>query len=179
MDGVGVRKQREGNAFQQAKTPNLDKLFEQDFAKLKASGPAVGLPQGYTGNSEVGHLHLGSERTIPQRLQRINQAIQKNQLREKTALKNTLEEAEAKQKPIHLAGIISDGGIHGHIQHLEALLEITSEYDIPKVWIHCFTDGRDVDPKSAKEYISQIEEWTKEYDTGEIATVIVLQHGQG
>ena len=172
MDGVGIEEQREGNAFKQAETPNLDQLFENHFAKLKASGPAVGLPQGYTGNSEVGHLHLGAGRTIPQRLKRINQAIENQELREKTALKNTLEQAEENQEPVHLAGIISDGGIHGHIQHLKALLEISSEYDIPKVWIHAFTDGRDVEPKSAEKYLSQIQNWTKEYENAEIATII-------
>jgi len=171
MDGVGLRKQTEGNAFKQADTPNIGKLMAKNgFAKLDASGPAVGLPEGYTGNSEVGHLHLGAGRKIDQRLTRINEAIEENKLQEKQALKEALQRAERNNSTVHLAGIISDGGIHGHIQHLKALLEISSDYDV-EVRIHCFTDGRDVDPKSAEKFLGQIEEWTEEYG-GEIATVM-------
>ena len=171
MDGVGLREETEGNAFKQATTPNLDRLMEQEgYAELEASGPTVGLPEGYTGNSEVGHLHLGAGRTIPQRLTRINQSIENSELQKKKALRQALEKAEEENSTVHFAGIISDGGIHGHIDHLEALLEIASDYDV-EVEIHCFTDGRDVDPKSAEKYISQIEEWTQEY-TGRIATVM-------
>ena len=171
MDGVGLRKETEGNAFKQADTPNLGKLMARNgFAKLEASGPAVGLPEGYTGNSEVGHLHLGAGRKIDQRLKRINNAIENDELREKEALKNSLERAEENNTTVHLAGIISDGGIHGHIDHLKALLEISSNYDVD-VKVHCFTDGRDVSPKSAENFISQIEGWTEQY-VGQIATVM-------
>jgi 2,3-bisphosphoglycerate-independent phosphoglycerate mutase len=171
MDGVGLRKETEGNAFKQADTPNLGRLMaKQGFAKLEASGPAVGLPEGYTGNSEVGHLHLGAGRKIPQRLTRINEAIGKKELRKKEALKQALDRAEDNGTTVHFAGIISDGGIHGHLDHLKALLEISSEYDV-KVKIHCFTDGRDVAPKSAEKFLGQIEEWTEEFG-GEIATVM-------
>jgi len=171
MDGIGLREGTEGNAFKQASTPNLGKLMSRNgFQKLEASGPAVGLPEGYTGNSEVGHLHLGAGRTIPQRLTRINKAIDNKELREKEALKNSLETAEEENQTVHLAGIISDGGIHGHIDHLKALMEISSEYDV-EVEIHCFTDGRDVDPKSAEKYLEQIEDWTERYG-GNIATVM-------
>ena len=171
MDGVGLREETEGNAFKQADTPNLGRIMARNgFAKLEASGPAVGLPEGYTGNSEVGHLHLGAGRRIDQRLKRINQAIEKNQLEEKQTLKKSLERAEKNNSTVHFAGIISDGGIHGHIDHLKALMEITSDYDV-KIKIHCFTDGRDVSPKSAESFISQIEGWTEKYG-GEIATVM-------
>jgi 2,3-bisphosphoglycerate-independent phosphoglycerate mutase len=171
IDGLGLREETEGNAFKKAGTPNLGKLMAREgFEKLEASGEAVGLPQGYTGNSEVGHLHLGAGRRFPQRLTRINQAIEKDELREKKPLKESLETAEKRDSVIHLAGIISDGGIHGHIDHLEALLEICSTYDV-EVKIHCFTDGRDVDPKSAGKYLEMIEEWISEH-CGEIATVM-------
>ena len=171
MDGVGLREETEGNALKQADTPNLGKLMARNgFQKLEASGPAVGLPEGYTGNSEVGHLHLGAGRKIPQRLTRINQAVENNELRQKDALKNSLEKAEENNSTVHLAGIISDGGIHGHIQHLKALLEIASSYDVD-VEIHCFTDGRDVAPKSAEKFLDRIEKWTQKFG-GEIATVI-------
>lgn len=171
MDGVGLREQEEANAFKQADTPNLDSSMEQGYAELEASGPAVGLPEGYTGNSEVGHLHLGAGRCIPQRLKRINESIENGELEQKEALKDSLERAEENNTAVHFAGIISDGGIHGHIDHLKALLEITSNYDIEDVYIHCFTDGRDVDPKSAKQYLLKIEEWCQDCDA-EIATVM-------
>lgn len=171
MDGVGLRKETEGNAFKQADTPNLGKLMaRKGFAKLEASGPAVGLPKGFTGNSEVGHLHLGAGRRINQRLTRINEAIENDKLKEKEALKNALERAEGNDTTVHFAGIISDGGIHGHIDHLKALLEIASDYDV-EVKVHCFTDGRDVSPKSADKYLDQIEDWISEYG-GEVATVM-------
>jgi 2,3-bisphosphoglycerate-independent phosphoglycerate mutase len=171
IDGVGLRKQTEGNAFKQADTPNLGKLMaRQGFTKLEASGPAVGLPQGYTGNSEVGHLHLGAGRKIPQRLTRINQSIENQELRQKEPLKNALETAEKENQTVHLAGIISDGGIHGHIQHLKALLKISSNYNV-EIKIHCFTDGRDVPPKSAEKYLNQIQKWAEKHG-GEIATII-------
>lgn len=171
IDGFGLRDEKEGNAFLQANTPNIDSLMDDyGYQKLEASGPAVGLPEGYTGNSEVGHLHIGAGRVIPQRLSRINEAIEKDELRDKDALKSAFERAEEKNSAVHLAGIISDGGIHGHIDHLKALLEISSGYDVD-VEIHCFTDGRDVSPKSAEKYLSQIEAWTEEHG-GDIATVM-------
>jgi len=172
MDGVGLREETEGNAFKQADTPNLDKLMNENrYAELEASGPAVGLPEGFTGNSEVGHLHLGAGRTIPQRLTRIDNAIENNELKQKKALQQALERAEQNNTAVHLAGIISDGGIHGHLNHLKALLQTCSEHDIEEVYIHCFTDGRDVSPKSAEKYIEQIEDWTEKY-TGEIASIM-------
>jgi 2,3-bisphosphoglycerate-independent phosphoglycerate mutase len=171
MDGVGLRDEKQGNAFAQAETPNLDRLMEEEgYAELEASGTAVGLPEGYQGNSEVGHLHLGAGRRIPQRLERINNAIETGELEEKEALRNALERAEEKNSAVHFAGIISDGGIHGHIDHLKALLEIASGYDV-EVNTHCFTDGRDVDPKSAEKFISQIEDWTEEFG-GEIVSIM-------
>lgn len=170
MDGVGLREETEGNAFKQADTPNLGRLMARNgFAKLEASGPAVGLPEGYTGNSEVGHLHLGAGRRIDQRLKRINNTIENNELREKEALKNSLERAEENNSAVHIAGIISDGGIHGHTDHLKALMEISGEYDV-EVKIHCFTDGRDVAPKSAEKFLEKIEGWTEEFG-GEIASI--------
>jgi 2,3-bisphosphoglycerate-independent phosphoglycerate mutase len=170
MDGVGLRDAEEGNAFKQATTPNLDALMNKGFASLEASGPAVGLPEGYSGNSEVGHLHLGAGRRIMQRLSRINNTIDENKLREKEALANAFERAEENNADVHLAGIISDGGIHGHMNHLEALMDIAKDYNV-EVKIHCFTDGRDVAPKSAARFLKQIQDWCNMYG-GEIASVI-------
>ncbi len=171
IDGLGLREETQGNTFKQADTPTLDHLMEEyGYQELEASGPAAGLPEGYTGNSEVGHLHLGAGRVVPQRLTRINESIKNNELREKQALKEGLERAEENNTTVHLAGIISDGGIHGHINHLKALMSIASTYDV-EVEIHCFTDGRDVSPKSAEKFIDEIEEHAKD-TAGEIATII-------
>ncbi|MFB6213289.1 MAG: 2,3-bisphosphoglycerate-independent phosphoglycerate mutase [Candidatus Nanohaloarchaea archaeon] len=170
MDGVGLREEEKGNAFRQAETTNIDSLMEDGFEELQAYGPAVGLPEGYQGNSEVGHLHLGAGRRIPQRLKRINDAAKSGELGEKKALVEALERAEENGTAVHFAGIISDGGIHGHMNHLAALLEITSRYGIEDVYVHCFTDGRDAAPKSAGKFLSQVEDWCDEYGA-EIATV--------
>ena len=171
IDGLGLREEKQGNAFRQADTPNIDRIMEEHgYQELEASGPAVGLPEGYTGNSEVGHLHLGAGRVIPQRLTRINNAIKKNKLQEKKAVKQVFERAEKKQVPVHLAGIISDGGIHGHINHLKALIEMSKNYSV-KLKIHAFADGRDVDPKSAEKYLSEIKQKTQGLNA-EIATVM-------
>ena len=169
MDGVGLGEESERNAFKQAETPNIDNLMEEGFVELEASGPAVGLPEGYQGNSEVGHLHLGAGRRIDQRLTRINKAIENGDLKDKQALRQAFERAEKKDSTVHLAGIVSDGGIHGHIDHLKALLEISGDYDVD-TRVHCFTDGRDVSPKSAKHFLKQVEDWCEEYGA-EIATV--------
>ncbi|WP_414836653.1 2,3-bisphosphoglycerate-independent phosphoglycerate mutase [Candidatus Nanohalococcus occultus] len=170
MDGVGLREEKQGNAFKQADTPTLDSLMETGFQRLEASGPAVGLPEGYTGNSEVGHLHMGAGRRTPQRLTRINESVESNELQNNSGLVQALERAEKNDTTVHFAGIISDGGIHGHIDHLEALMEAASDYDV-KVRIHCFTDGRDVDPKSAEKYLEKVGEFCDLYG-GEIATVM-------
>ena len=170
MDGVGLREETQGNAFKQADTPNLDSMMSEGFQELEASGPAVGLPEGYTGNSEVGHLHLGAGRRIDQRLKRINDAMESGELGEMPEYVEALERAEENDANFHLAGIISDGGIHGHIDHLEVLVEAASEYDV-EIKIHCFTDGRDVAPKSAEKFIEKIEEFC-EGKNAEIATIM-------
>lgn len=169
MDGVGLRDEIEGNAFKQADTPNLDSLMSNGYAELEASGPAVGLPEGYQGNSEVGHLHLGAGRRVPQRLTRINNAVEDGSLADNPALVNAFERAEENGTVVHIAGIISDGGIHGHIDHLEAILGYASKYDVD-VKVHAFTDGRDVEPNSAEKFLSDIQDWCT--DRCEIATVM-------
>lgn len=173
MDGVGLREESEGNALEKAETPNLDSLMSEGYTELDASGPAVGLPEGYTGNSEVGHLHMGAGRRVKQRLTHINEAIERGKLLEKEALKQALQRAERNSTQVHLAGIVSDGGIHGHIDHLKALLNICDRHELEKVWVHCFTDGRDVAPKSADRFLSRVEEKCGEIETDAgIATVI-------
>ncbi|MFB6199853.1 MAG: 2,3-bisphosphoglycerate-independent phosphoglycerate mutase [Candidatus Nanohaloarchaea archaeon] len=167
VDGIAEREEKQGNAFKQADTPNLDSIF-QDRELLEAYGPAVGLPEGYQGNSEVGHLHLGAGRRVPQRLSRINNSIEDNEFGEREAVREAFQRARENGSAVHLAGMISDGGIHSHIDHLKALIETVPES--VELKIHCFTDGRDVSPKSAKEYIEQVQSWIEDRDA-EIATV--------
>lgn len=158
MDGVGVRDEEDGNAFAQADTPTLDRLFaEEPYTELQASGEAVGLPEGYIGNSEVGHLHIGAGRVIPQELVRINEAIDDGSLYGEDALVSAADAALETDGTVHLMGIASDGGVHGHIDHITALMDFFADAGCD-VQVHAFLDGRDVEPKSARRYLDTIQE---------------------
>ncbi|MDY6761961.1 MAG: 2,3-bisphosphoglycerate-independent phosphoglycerate mutase, partial [Candidatus Nanohaloarchaea archaeon] len=168
LDGIGVRDEVEGNAFRQADTPNLDRLFEEEpYTELAAYGEAVGLPDGYIGNSEVGHLHLGAGRVIPQELVRINQAIDDGSFFDSDALEQAA--AAAERGTVHVMGIASDGGVHGHIDHLLALVRYFADR-VKEVKVHAFLDGRDVEPESAATYLQRIEEQADDLGTGHIAS---------
>jgi len=142
LDGWGLAPPGPGNAIELAETPVFDRLWH-DFphAQLEASGPAVGLPEGQMGNSEVGHLTIGSGRILLQDLVRVNRAIETGELFSNEALRGAFERGEN----VHLLGLVSHGGVHSHLDHLQALLTFAPE----KTWIHAFTDGRDVSPHSA------------------------------
>ncbi|MDY6773566.1 MAG: 2,3-bisphosphoglycerate-independent phosphoglycerate mutase, partial [Candidatus Nanohaloarchaea archaeon] len=170
LDGIGIREEREGNAFLQAETPNLDRMFSQEpYTELKAWGEAVGLPQGYMGNSEVGHLHIGAGRTVPQELVRINRMIDNGKLRGKKAVKEAVRHVGENGSTVHVMGIVSDGGVHGHIDHFLALMEAFASEGL-EVETHAFLDGRDVPPKSADRYLEQVEERAEELGTGELGS---------
>ncbi|MFB6265796.1 MAG: 2,3-bisphosphoglycerate-independent phosphoglycerate mutase, partial [Candidatus Nanohaloarchaea archaeon] len=170
LDGIAIREEEEGNAFRQADTPNLDRLFsENPCTQLTAWGEAVGLPEGYIGNSEVGHLHIGSGRTVPQELVRINQMIENGELGEKDALEQAVEHALENGSTVHIMGIASDGGVHGHIDHFLALMRFFAEEGCT-VETHPFLDGRDVPPKSAPQYLERVEEESRDLGTGEIGS---------
>ncbi len=172
LDGVGISPTDEGNAFAQADTPVLDGLFDTyPYTELDASGPAVGLPDGYAGNSEVGHLHIGAGRVVPQHLQRINNAIDDGSLFERNAVQDTIEHVQDTGGTVHLMGIASDGGVHGHIDHMLALLEYFGEHDVDVV-THAFLDGRDVPPESAEQYLDQIETVAAETGTGHVGSFV-------
>ena len=149
LDGWGIAPPGPGNAIELAETPVFDRLW-RDFphAQLAASGPAVGLPEGQMGNSEVGHLTIGSGRILFQDLVRVNQAIESGELFENGALRGAFERG----RNVHLLGLVSHGGVHSHIDHLEALLTFAPE----KTWIHAFTDGRDVSPHSAVDDLAEL-----------------------
>jgi 2,3-bisphosphoglycerate-independent phosphoglycerate mutase len=156
LDGWGITQQTHYSAIAHARTPYIDQLYKSyPHSLLQASGAAVGLPHGQMGNSEVGHIHLGAGRVIPQDLVRINQAIQSGELATNPTLTTVLLYAKERGKPIHLMGLVSDGGIHAHIDHLEALCSLLAQEDI-SVFIHAFTDGRDTDPHSAIRFLDRL-----------------------
>ncbi len=151
LDGWGCAPAGPGNAVELAETPVFDRLWrEYPHTTLKASGEAVGLPEGQMGNSEVGHLTIGSGRILFQDLMRVNQAVRDGSLYENPALVSAFERARARGGDVHLLGLVSRGGVHSHIDHLRALLELAKRQGMEeRTWIHAFTDGRDVSPTSA------------------------------
>jgi len=171
MDGYGIN-QPEGNAIAAAKTPNLDRLFaENPFVTIGASGMDVGLPDGQMGNSEVGHTNMGAGRLVYQELTRITKSIKDGDFFENEALIEAVENCKANNSALHLMGLLSNGGVHSHNTHLYGLLELAKRSGLEKVYIHCFLDGRDVPPSSAKDFAAELTEKTKEIGVGKIATV--------
>ncbi|AMA71800.1 MULTISPECIES: 2,3-bisphosphoglycerate-independent phosphoglycerate mutase [Aneurinibacillus] len=172
MDGFGYREEEYGNAIKQANTPNFDKYWnEYPHTLLGASGLAVGLPEGQMGNSEVGHLNLGAGRVVYQDLTRVTKDIQEGQFFKNETLLKAIQHAKENNTDLHLYGLVSDGGVHSHIEHLFALLRMAKQENLDRVYIHAFLDGRDVAPDSAVMYIQQLQDKIKEYGVGRIATV--------
>ena len=171
LDGVGLKDKTKGNALNMAKTPNLDKLIkEYPNSKLNASENYVGLPAGQMGNSEVGHINIGTGRKVKQPIDIINEEIEKNTLKDNEILKEIIKHVQKNNSTMHICGLLSDGGIHSHINHLFALIDILKDKNI-KVCYHIFTDGRDTKPKESLKYIKQLEEKIKETNLGKIATI--------
>lgn len=172
LDGWGLGPACAGNAITQANPCNFHSLFERyPHTTLVASGKAVGLPAGQMGNSEVGHLNIGAGRVVYQEITRISNAIETGQFCRNTELLSGLDRARRNQGAVHLMGLLSDGGVHSHIEHLFALLDLCRQQQINKVFIHAFLDGRDVGPKSAAEYIQQLQTYMNELGIGRIATL--------
>ena len=172
MDGWGLGKISSSDAIQNANVPFVSSLYSKyPNSTLVTCGEAVGLPDGQMGNSEVGHLNLGAGRIVYQELQRINVAIKTGELAKNVALLNSIEYAKTNNKTLHLFGLVSDGGVHAHINHLFALLSICKQQGLHNVLIHAFTDGRDCDPKSGASFIKQLKDFTIENGIGKIATV--------
>ena len=173
LDGFGINEREEGNAVYQAKTPVLDGLSKKyPHAKGYASGRDVGLPEGQMGNSEVGHLNMGAGRIVYQELTRITKAIEDGDFYENPELLNVMKHCHEKQSALHLYGLLSDGGVHSHITHLYALLQMAKRNGIEQVFVHTFLDGRDTPPRSGASYLAQLEEKMRELGVGKIATVI-------
>src|SRR5210317_1677856 len=163
LDGWGKSPDPSISAIDQANTPYIDQLYK-DYpnANLRTDGMHVGLPEGQMGNSEVGHMNLGAGRIVYQDLAKINLAVSNNSLREEKVLTDALHYAQKEGKKVHLLGLLSDGGVHSHINHLKGLLSLIAEYQLPQVFVHGFTDGRDVDPLSGKGFVSDLETTLKQ-----------------
>ena len=172
MDGYGCAKKDKYNAVTEAKRPNLDKLFaEYPHTTIKPYGEYVGLPKGQMGNSEVGHLNLGAGRIIYQPLTRITKAIEDGEFFENPALVSAMENAVKNNSALHLLGLVSDGGVHSHNDHLLACVEMAKRFKIKNVYIHCFMDGRDVPPSSGLDFIVELEKDLDKIGLGKIATI--------
>ena len=172
LDGWGITQNPEVSAIAQANTPFMDSLPSKfPNATLRTDGMNVGLPEGQMGNSEVGHMNLGAGRIVYQDLVKINMAAEKETLIEEPALEEAFSYAQKHNKPIHFMGLVSDGGVHSHVNHLKGLLKAADKFGIEKKYVHAFTDGRDVDPKSGKGFIENLLPYLKETNA-ELASVI-------
>lgn len=171
LDGWGITQDPKVSAIYNAKTSYIDSLYSKYAnASLRTDGEYVGLPEGQMGNSEVGHMNLGAGRIVYQNLVRVNMAVKNKTLGKEKELLDAISYAKENNKNIHLLGLVSDGGIHSHIDHLKGLLDVAAEHNMKNVFLHAFTDGRDCDPKSGTNFIETIQDYMKE-TTGELATI--------
>ncbi len=172
LDGWGHGPKPEVSAVAQANTPVMDKLYRTfPNSELVTYGEEVGLPEGQMGNSEVGHLNIGAGRIVYQELARINKSVRERELHQHPVILEGLQYAKNNGKPVHLMGLVSDGGVHSHLNHLLALCDITQEQGLEKVYVHAFTDGRDCDPKSGKKFLETLLQHTREQSV-KLATII-------
>ena len=172
LDGFGKNENKNGNAVALAKTPNIDELMKKyPNTELNASGLNVGLPEGQMGNSEVGHTNIGAGRIVYQELTRITKSIEDGEFFSIAEFAEAIENCKKNNSNLHVLGLLSDGGVHSHIRHLYAILELAKRKDFENVYIHCFLDGRDTPPTSAEFYIAKLEEKMKEKGVGKIASI--------
>lgn len=172
LDGWGIATNKKVSAIDHAKTPYINSLYQKyPHGKLQASGLAVGLPDGQMGNSEVGHMNIGAGRVVYQDLVRVNKAIEDKELDANPVLNDALNYAKENNKSVHLIGLVSDGGVHSHINHLKALCSIANQKGLKDVFIHAFTDGRDTDPKSGLGFLRDLIAHMNK-STGKLATIV-------
>ncbi|MEK6783838.1 MAG: 2,3-bisphosphoglycerate-independent phosphoglycerate mutase [Bacteroidota bacterium] len=172
LDGWGIAKNPKVSAIDQAKTPFINSLYTKySHSTLEASGLAVGLPAGQMGNSEVGHMNIGAGRVVYQDLVRVNKAIQENELDDNPVLLDAFKYAKVKSKSVHLIGLLSDGGVHSHIEQLKGIVTIAHNNNIKNLFIHAFTDGRDTDPKGGAGYLKDLQEHLSK-TTGKLASIV-------
>ncbi|MEJ2006142.1 MAG: 2,3-bisphosphoglycerate-independent phosphoglycerate mutase, partial [Cyclobacteriaceae bacterium] len=172
LDGWGLGTDPKVSAIAAANTPFVDSLYDKyPNSKLEASGLAVGLPEGQMGNSEVGHMNIGAGRVVYQDLVKINLAFEEGTIKDNKVLNEALKKASEEGRKLHLMGLVSDGGVHSHINHLKGLCSVAAERNLDDVYIHAFTDGRDTDPKSGVDFLKDLQQHA-EKTTGKIASVI-------
>lgn len=172
LDGWGKSPNPKVSAIEQADTPFIDSLYSQyPNANLLTDGMNVGLPEGQMGNSEVGHMNLGAGRIVYQDLAKINKAVAEDSLKEEQVLSAAFSYAKSNNKPVHFLGLVSDGGVHSHIDHLKALIKAADENGVENSFVHAFMDGRDVDPKSGKGFLEDLDQFCSNKNA-ELATVI-------
>ena len=173
MDGFGCSPDKKGNAIAEANTPNLDKLFAQcPHTQIGASGLDVGLPDGQMGNSEVGHTNIGAGRVVYQMLVKISKDIKDGAIRKNPAIVGAMDNCVKNNKALHLIGLLSDGGVHSHIEHLIGLIEMAKASGVEKVYVHALLDGRDVPPTSGADYMQQLVDEMEKIGVGKVATVM-------
>ncbi|MBP3626592.1 MAG: 2,3-bisphosphoglycerate-independent phosphoglycerate mutase [Clostridia bacterium] len=178
MDGFGFNPDKNGNAIEAAATPRLDRIFKEcPTTQIGASGMDVGLPEGQMGNSEVGHTNIGAGRIVYQELTRITKSIADGDFFTNEAFLKAIENCKAKNSALHLMGLLSDGGVHSHINHLYGLVELAKKNGLSRVYIHALLDGRDVPPTSAADYIDQLNSKLSEIGCGKLATVMGRFYG--
>ncbi len=172
LDGFGLRPNKNGNAFALAETPNLDRMLNEcSMVPLETSGKYVGLPDGIMGNSEVGHMNIGAGRIVEQDLIRINEDISNDRLQHNIELKELFSRMKKSGCTLHIMGLVSDGGVHSHIDHISYLVNAAKEFGLTNVQIHAITDGRDTSPISGGNFITELEARTQKIGLGRIATV--------
>ncbi len=172
LDGFGINENTEANAIALANTPNLDRIFKQNpSTTIKTSGLDVGLPDGQMGNSEVGHTNIGAGRIVYQELTRITKSIEDGDFFSIPELMGAIENCKKHHSKLHIMGLLSDGGVHSHVRHLYALLELAKRSDFEDVYVHCFMDGRDTPPASGESYITELESKMAEKGVGQIASI--------
>ena len=172
LDGCGLREEIKGNAFKNANKPNFDLLLKKyPHTILEASGQLVGLPKNQMGNSEVGHINIGAGRIVYQPLELINHAIETKKFYKNDNILKVIQHTQNNNSKLHIMGLISDGGIHSHINHLLALVDTCKKEGLDKIYFHLFTDGRDTDIHSGKKFVNQLEDKIKENNLGTITTI--------
>lgn len=172
LDGWGHNPREEANAIKEANTPFIDSLFEKNpHATLLCSGEAVGLPEGQMGTSEVGHLNIGAGRVVYQSLVKISKALREGEFKRNPVFVDLIQYALKEDRPLHVMGLVSPGGVHSHTEHLYGIIKLAKEFGIKQVYIHAFLDGRDTPPSSAQEYLDELEEYCEKIGLGKIATI--------
>src|SRR5215203_4455019 len=172
LDGWGLGTNPKVSAITHAKTPYINSLYSKyPHSKLEASGLAVGLPAGQMGNSEVGHMNIGAGRVVYQDLVKVNKAVEEKDLDQNPVLLDAFKYARDNNKAVHFMGLLSDGGVHSHIEHVKGLCTIANNHQLKNVFVHVFTDGRDTDPKGGIDYVRDLQNHLAK-TTGKVASVI-------